>query len=1169
MVREAITKTLKKLLKNYNLIKCIISMKKSVNIFFLAIFIAVASSTFLAIGLLPQNVLPITSVDNKLSQSGKTNFSNNFKQLDFQLSNSSDIKNIYDSIGSLNDEFEKNYLLALLDKRRTQFENSFNRLYSLLPTLPKYYRFYDELIFTAKASNNVEQIDKFIRSDKKDNEYKDYLSALLRYHSNSYNEAVEILKGKNNFDELYLLSYSYRGLGDYEQALLAMKNAGKLLPINDINLSKVLISQGSLFLLSGDYNEAEKYYLKGLESTRTFENRTEEIKALINLAILDDQNGNVDAARQKLESAVRFSRNIESKELEATALSELAVSYTYSGNTVKAKDNYEKSFQIFKILNHKERLSNLCANIAALYVQIGNYSNAMEYYNSGLEYAGDNAYSKILNLRGLGDVHANLSNYARALSYYEEAKKISLQIKDVTSQSAVEVSIGTLYYNINKPIKALQIFIDAKNKIGSGTDPYTEEDLLFKIGLAYSDIDSIKKSNEILSTAHSIARSVSDVYYECIISTEIAYNYCKQKDFVNAEREISEAIKISQSKGFNQLLGLQNLYLGKIAFEDNNMQNAIKYFQTALSLALEALDYNNVFESEYFLAKSYLKQNKMDKAEKHYLIAIELSDNISKSLVDNSEIQISHFSSFTECYNELIELYLKQNRNEDAFLIIEKSRSRNTLQNLTALKINSYYKDKQKLSLFYDLKWYLNSGLLSGNELQIINNQFENLQKEIYKVSPELKPLLEDNKKLSVSEIQNNLDENENLITLFFGKTDLYSITITRDKLIVNKTSVTKDETIELLKTIAPLYSTEYKNDDVYLNQDLFSFNAKSANNFYHKIIEPAVKGIPSNQKLIFSMPSELVFVPMEFLVTEFREDESPYYYDHTKFLVDKYSISYSPSISIYVMQKMMQQNNEEKILFVGDPQISDKDFALSYRGGLLEDDLFKAKNIVLYPLRYSKGEITNLNSMFSNGVVLLSDNATEQKFKDNASQSSIIHLSTHSFLLKNQPLIVFSQNKNDNEDGYLETGEILQLKLNSDLVVLSSCRSGMGAVDEAEGVLGMQKSFFAAGTKSIMVSLWDVNDKYTSLFMQSFYKYLSEGFDKSESLQKAKLFFKKNYSANPYYWSAFILSGDVSKINIIKASSTNFLLYILAGVFISIVGGYFFYRKHFLKLFH
>ena len=82
-----------------------------------------------------------------------------------------------------------------------------------------------------------------------------------------------------------------------------------------------------------------------------------------------------------------------------------------------------------------------------------------------------------------------------------------------------------------------------------------------------------------------------------------------------------------------------------------------------------------------------------------------------------------------------------------------------------------------------------------------------------------------------------------------------------------------------------------------------------------------------------------------------------------------------------------------------------------------------------------------------------------------------------------------------------------------------------------------MQKAFFEAGSKSVVVSLWDVNDKYTSYFMKEFYKQLANGESKATALQLAKLEFIKNYSANPYYWSAFILSGNPSAITLKAAS--------------------------------
>ncbi|MDP2363609.1 MAG: CHAT domain-containing protein [Ignavibacteria bacterium] len=1136
-------------------------MKKPVIIFSSMIIFVLVGLAFIAAGFISTNNFSINQNNSKeITETKKSD--PNFTRLEFSLLNHTDVTSISDSIDQLTDNFDKNYLLALLEKRKFEYDNSFNRLYSLLPNFPAYFPFYDELIFTAKASDNIKLLTKFIPENKSTNNFSEYLLALINYHENKYSDAVQTLKNKKEFEELYLLSYSYRGLGDYDKALQIMDKSESLISIDNNMISKVFVSKGSLYLLSGKYDEAEKFYKKGLESAKRFGDRREEIKALINLAILDDQNGNVDEAKQKLELALQISRSIKNQELEATALSELAVSYTYSGNVVEAKNNYEKSFRIFKILNHKERLSNLCANIASLYSQTANYSSAISFYEDGLSYAGENVSSKILNLRGLGDVYSNLSNYSKSLNYYEEAKKLSQQIKDVSAETSVDVSLGTLYYNVNKPIKALQIFIDAKNKLDLDNDPYSAEDVFFKIGLAYSKIDSLNKSNDALLNALSLAESLNDVYYKTIISTELGHNYALQKDFSKAENVITKAMQLSKSTGLNQNLGLQNLYLGEIAFAKGNLGNAAKYFELASSLAEKEMDYNNVLEAEYLLAKTYKTKNDIVKAEEHYLRAVELGDKISESLVDNAEIQIAHFSGLNDCYDELAELYFEQNRNEEAFLIIEKSHSRNTLQNLTDLKINSLYNNKEKLNRFYDLKWMVNSGLFSGNKLEEINSEYVNLKSEIYNVNPELKSALEKNKPFSIKEIQKSLGENENLITLFFGKTNLYFINITRNKSTVKKAGVSKEETIKLLSNIAPLYSSDSNGGDLYLNQDLFSFNTKEANVFYKKVIEPFVNDIPMGESLIFSMPAELAFVPLEFLVTEFNEDDSPFYYDNKKYLIDDYAVSYSPSSSIYVMQKRMNQKNEDKVLLVGDPQISNKDFALSYRGGLLEDDSFNARNIVLFPLRYSKEEIQNLNSLFANGLVLLSDNATEKNFKENASQSSIIHLSTHSFLLKNQPLIIFSQNEDKKEDGYLETGEILQLKLNSDLVVLSSCRSGLGNVDKAEGVIGMQKSFFEAGAKSVVVSLWDVNDKYTSLFMQSFYKFLSDGFDKSESLRKAKLFFKKNYSANPYYWSAFVLSGDISKINTLKTSSANYLLYILLGVFVSILAIYFARRK-------
>ena len=249
-----------------------------------------------------------------------------------------------------------------------------------------------------------------------------------------------------------------------------------------------------------------------------------------------------------------------------------------------------------------------------------------------------------------------------------------------------------------------------------------------------------------------------------------------------------------------------------------------------------------------------------------------------------------------------------------------------------------------------------------------------------------------------------------------------------------------------------------------------------------------------------------MIRLPAEMLVTEWKENESPYYYADKKFLLNNYQFVYSPSITIYFTQKNKKQLNSDKNLLVGNPYVDNSELTLSVRTGLIELNPSKPRSIRLFPLKYSEEEITSIDETIDNNEILLSSNATESNFKANAPNSNIVHISSHSFLIKDQPLVMFSPQSDLKDDGFLELGEIVQLGLNSELVVLSSCRSGLGRIDAAEGIIGMQKAFFEAGSKSVVVTLWDVNDKYTSYFMKEFYEQLASGKSKSEALQATKL---------------------------------------------------------------
>jgi CHAT domain-containing protein/tetratricopeptide (TPR) repeat protein len=1067
-------------------------------------------------------------------------------------------------ISDLTSKFEREYLESIIKKRAGDFKSQYNLLSWQLSYVPEMFRYYDELVFSARANNKLIELKEQTGRLKSQSGFKIYLISLLELTLGNYDQAIKFLSSiPNPTKEIhYLKAQSLRGLGNYKKAYSELNRAEQLSGSDREFMARVFNSKGSLLFLSGDIKKAEDFYKKANQMAKASGSREEETKSLVNLGIVADENGDVILARKLFRQALGITNRTKDPELKAFAYSELGVSYSLTNEIIEAKSYYEKSYELYNRLNNNERLSYLSSNLAAIYSQLSNFNAALKQYEQGMKFAGDNKRGQILNLMGIGDVYANLANYSKALDYYEQAKKISEEIKDVQSSASVDASIGVLLYNIGRPHKAIEFYKKAGEVIDEENNPYSAADLYLKTGLAYIDIDSISVGADYYKRGLSISKTSGDIYNEIIITTELAYSYYLMDDLKSAEETLSLIKGITKRFELTQLSNIQDLYLSKIYIAQNETKKAIPLLEKVLTSSTSISDYNTQIEAGYMLAQLSELRNDNENTEKYYRQTVNLVDELSRPLFGNPEIQIFRFSSLNQIFSDYSEFLYNQGKQEESFDIIERSRSRNTLQNLNNIKIASVIKDENLLNRLYDLDWMIKSGLYSGTELEKRKREYDTLKAKILTTSSHLKKYVNNLFNYYESNNRGNLSEDENFITINAGEKSTQLFMISKEKFLSKEINIGRDELKELIANIAPIYSEDQSSDGLYINHDLFSFNARASYVLFDKVFKPMVSEIKSGEHIVFNLPAELALLPMEFLVTEYDENGSPYYYNDKKFLIDEYIVSYSPSLSVHLIQKEKVNTDNSTILLVGDPQFNNNDFALSYRGGLLEDDSFNSRNLVLFSLEYSKEEIKNLSNLFSDSRVLISDNATESNFKKNAGSSKVIHLSTHSFLHKDQPLILFSQTDNSGNDGFLEASEILDLDLTSELVVLSSCRSGLGRIDQAEGIIGMQKAFFEAGAKSIVVSLWDVNDKYTSHFMQSFYKFLADGNDKASALQKAKLHFKANYSANPYYWSAFILSGDASRLDLIKSSGNSILYYLLLIALITTAIFFIYFRK-------
>jgi CHAT domain-containing protein len=210
----------------------------------------------------------------------------------------------------------------------------------------------------------------------------------------------------------------------------------------------------------------------------------------------------------------------------------------------------------------------------------------------------------------------------------------------------------------------------------------------------------------------------------------------------------------------------------------------------------------------------------------------------------------------------------------------------------------------------------------------------------------------------------------------------------------------------------------------------------------------------------------------------------------------------------------------------------------------------------VIPVLEGTKVETNQINDLLDNKaistILLQNKEATEENIKALKSPT-ILHFATHGFFINQIPdsevttmqeaenrnllknpflrsglLLAGCQNpQTGQEDGILSAEEAMNLNLEgTELVILSACETGLGDIQNGEGVYGLQRAFRQAGAKTIIMSLWKVSDEATQLLMVTFYENLLSGKSKREAFKMAQLKLKEKYN-EPYYWGAFVMVGE------------------------------------------
>ena len=464
------------------------------------------------------------------------------------------------------------------------------------------------------------------------------------------------------------------------------------------------------------------------------------------------------------------------------------------------------------------------------------------------------------------------------------------------------------------------------------------------------------------------------------------------------------------------------------------------------------------------------------------------------------------------------------------------------------------------------------------SELEKLQTDFEEIENQIRTASPRYASLTA-GKPLSLTEVQSTvLDDQTALLEYNLGKDASYAWAVTKSGVSLYKLparSVVDKLATDLRAQLIPSkLQRRIVGIDVMADsqrglgvsatpfaEDAAAFVVASSA-LYKAVVEPAA-AVLGEKRLLIVADGALNYVPFEALV------KSPATADYSSlpYLIKSNEIIYSPSAS--VVGVIRQQNNKHEgraMLILADPVFNSNDARAKGAGSGVSGDTrglgiqsalsdvagaqasadtsnAKMQGLPLARLagtRTEAEEIVKLAKISgAQADTWLDLDASEDNVDSrDISKYRVLHIATHGLLNAERPQftgVVLSLVGNKNEDGFLRTDEVFNLRLGSPLVMLSACETGLGKEKRGEGVMGLTRAFMYAGAPTVGVSLWSVADKSTAELMTDFYKRFlgSSGANSgtvpaSAAIRDAQLAMiaGKKYSA-PFYWAPFVLVGD------------------------------------------
>jgi CHAT domain-containing protein len=746
--------------------------------------------------------------------------------------------------------------------------------------------------------------------------------------------------------------------------------------------------------------------------------------------------------------------------------------------------SWQQALKLYQQQKNSKGEINVLETLAEASKMLGKYEQAIAYSQQLLALAqslGDRK-TEANALGNLGNNYRVVGNYAKALEVQNQGLAIRKELNDQQGEGQVLASLGNIHYdlgNYNIAANFYQRSLKIAKAVGNGNGIVF---LLNSLGAIAGTQEEYPQAIKYYQQSLANARKIGFREAEGNALNNIGSSYHVQRKYKEAIAYYEQALTVAKELKNPRIEGaaVGGMGLAYVFLEEYDKALSLQEqsWQLAKQVGDRRLEATTLGNWGYTLWRS----QKYAEAEQKFLTSLNLLESLRSNLSDGDKVSI--FDTQLHAFNLLQQIMVAQGKPEAALEIAERGRAR-AFAELLSRRVNS-------------------------NQL---------------KVDQKNDPIIPSLASVNIADIR-RIAQQQNAVMVeysliadpsFIGQGKLKGGFIKLYIWVVQPSGAIAFREVDLKKFDASIVDLvadirSLFNDANGIVKDPKEVLDKYADlkQLHGILIQPIQDLLPkdANTRVIFLPQGLLFLVPFAALINP-----------QNQFLIEKHTVQIAPAIQVldftHKLSQQIQKVNLQEVLIVGNPTMP----SLGNPPQQLPTLLGAAKE--------AQAIAALLNTTFLTG-----DQATKAEVVDKMKSARFVHLATHGLLeeyrkgeIPGAIALAPSSKDGQTDDGFLTASEIVTMRLNAEMVVLSACKTGQGLLT-GDGVIGLSRSLITAGVPSVVVSLWAVPDEPTALLMTEFYKKFQTEPNKAQAIRQAMLATKAKYP-DPLNWAAFTLIGE------------------------------------------